>query len=368
MFFSLPDEIVTQIICYLDKTDLYALRLTSRSLHFLLQSNAPTITRSMLESAWQNGDREYVQSLYPQPVPCPGTAYLLQMLHRQILVNKLLSMTVSFIQMKIYMITIVPLFDNFGHVRAALLKRLSKPTWTVYHFLERYRHLVVFEHPHHPMSTLNVSDCGDCQRAVDDLLSRYAPNELIAAYHLYGLILLHLRTSIRSPTHASTIERRLFGWGRKPPTDTDLSQVMILGGVEQLSKLSVMKGTYNQRLETIATFVDKVSAASATPRRIVFEDGGNPSTPLMPPDQSCHSLMREVDVPFDAITKAVIKSLPNLTQFVLREWPRRILRIVDDWGRIASPFGFVLNVLEGKEEGEDVFEPVKEFNPVAQEN
>jgi hypothetical protein len=337
------------MLCYLDLNEILTLRRTSRSANEVLDTCAPSVSRHLLNSLSSPSDAKYIAALYPMPHPCYSQAYLLQMLRRNSNIMRMIKVIVNFIQMKIYMIKTGPRVEHFTKYRDRLVTILYPGAWTVQHFLESYRRLIMHDHSTHALS--RFWGCPECDATVKRLVDSYPAQHLIPAFHFFQLILLHLRASSRAPTYAGTIERKLRGWSRKPPADDDLAQLVVLGGIDQLSRISIMKGTYNQRLEMIHAFMDKV-ASSTTTFRLAFGPDG--SKHIL--KDSEHGLMSEVDVPYDDITESVIENLPSLNDIMVPEFQKRILEegLVEDEEALNSPFRFVQNVMvdEGEREGE----------------
>ena len=75
------------------------------------------------------------------------------------------------------------------------------------------------------------------------------------------LLLIHLKQSSRAPSYAGTIERAVRRWSRREAGEEELSAVVLLGGLEVLRKITVLKGTYNSRLEVVRGFLETVEEA-----------------------------------------------------------------------------------------------------------
>lgn len=376
-FFSLPDEISVQILCYLSQPDIFALRLTSRFVYSFLQAHASPISRSILtQCAYEHTSEEntaedekakftynYIQTIYPQPQPCNSTDYLMQMLRRQSQVDRMLSVVTSFVQMKIYLIPSFPRFDVFYPYKMKLIRRLHLAAWTIYHFLEKYREMLVLEHPSHPQPDISQSDgptepgtrsCTSCVEFVKTLLPTYPGTEIIAAYHFYELSRQHLRSLSRPPTYSGSLERKLRGWSRKPPTDGDLMQLVVFGGIPELCKLSMLKGSANQRIEAIGCFVDWVYGASTQSRfrsqpssSSALRDLAKGSTVSNP---SFIDRSNPLQPPYPSISHSVVSAVPDMASFVVDsdEWITRMFELVRPEDQIVSAFGFVQNILAGK--------------------
>lgn len=288
------------------------------------------------------------------------------MIRRQSLVDRMLSIIASFVQMKVYMIPSCPRFEDFSPYKRRLERRFHASAWIIYHFLERFRHIIVFQHPSHGQHPPDRShDCLRCTDSVNELIRSYPPSEVIPAYHFYGLLLQHLRQLSRAPSYVGTIERRLRGWSRRPPADSQLAQVIVFGGIPLLSRLSVLKGTYNQRVEIIGSFIDKISTSAATQARLFVAPKNSSSSSahhLRIIDLSeFESLKAPLEPPFSDISEKTISALPSLERFVSDDWAVRMYETIGPTDVPASAFGFVQNVLAGKDDGPDYLEPIVGF-------
>lgn len=385
-FFSLPDEIIIQILCYLGQSDVFALRLTSRSMNSFLNAHACPITRSILfrcareRTADDTAEDEvverkaqytynYMQTLYPQPTPCPSLEYMLQMLRRQAQIDKMLSVTMSFVQMRVYMMPSCPRFSDFRPYRDKLTRRMHLAAWTISHFLEKYRDLLIHVHPHHERLEENsnhpatsptdeaalpsLSPCPECNEGLKSLLRSYPGTEIIPAYHFYDLCRQHLRALSRAPTYAGTIERRLRGWSRKSPTEADLAIFVIFGGISELSKLSMLKGSYTQRINMIGSFWDRVMLAVSSSGILDYSpSSSSPSSYAQTADTSDELLPGSLNSTFKNISQDSLLAVPIFDRFISAsdEWITRMYEVVRPGDQLATAFGFVQNVLAGKKE------------------
>ncbi|KIW29213.1 uncharacterized protein PV07_05040 [Cladophialophora immunda] len=366
---SLPDEIAAQILCYLSVSDFFSLRSTSRSVHLYLRSHAGPITRSLLlQNAYErttdyegnmNDEKaiylyNYLHTLYPPPQPCKSFDYLLQMLKRQAQVQRMLQVMINWIQMKVYVIPKFKRCDNFNPYKFKLMRRLHLATWTIYHFLESYRAILVTEHACHPRlgSTLSGQDnssgpCPFCVQSVRDLLRTYPGTTIIPAYHFFELCRQHLRALSRAPSAGPIIR------SRKPPSEADLVQLVVFGGIPELSKLSLLKGSSNQRIEVIGSFVDRVSSA-AIQQRIGRKGSPSSRSQVSLPSSALWSsfddLIAPLQPPLSVIHHHTISAIPELEHFIIDsdEWVTRMYELVGPGDQIVNAWGFITNVLSGK--------------------
>ncbi|KIX99507.1 uncharacterized protein Z520_05083 [Fonsecaea multimorphosa CBS 102226] len=392
---SLPDEITAQILCHLSVSDFLSLRSTSRSVHLYLQSHAGPVSRSLLlQNAYDrttdyegniNDEKakflyNYLHTLYPPPQPCDSFDYLLQMLKRQAQVERMVQVLINWIQMKVYVIPKFKRCDNFNPYKFKLMRRLHLPTWTIYHFLECYRTMLVTEHPYHPRPQSASSEqdnssipCRSCGQYVRDLLRTYPGTAIIPAYHFFELCRQHLRALSRAPS-AGIIR------SRKPPSEADLVQLVVFGGIPELSKLSLLKGSSNQRIEVIGTFVDKISSAAIQQRigrKASPSSQSQVSLPSTALRASFDDLVAPLQPPFSLIHHHTISAIPELENFIIDsdEWVTRMYELVRPGDQIVSAWGFITNILAGKsddvedsgaetgaESDLDFLAPVKDLN------
>ena len=127
---------------------------------------------------------------------------------------------------------------------------------------------------------------------------------------------------------------------------------------------SVMRGTYNARLEVLGSFVDAVesqarvggvaspAAKKAGDKEVNYWMGGR--------DWS-RDLIEEISTPWKYITGEVLESLPHLDDFLIQDFQRRILEEdlldglkgegdeseleMERQKELASPFGFVRRLM-----------------------
>ncbi|KPI35292.1 uncharacterized protein AB675_3739 [Cyphellophora attinorum] len=263
LFMSLPHDIHTLILTLLDTADIFALRLTSRSMNNLLNDSASSITKSVVASTVSRHDVPHVPRLYPQPAGNSDLTHLLAVLRRQHVIRNTTDMLVSFVRMKMYMLRTHqqrnnPVLDLAQHPVATIF---TSTLWFINHFLEHYRHLILSVHASAHISKSARSrfwPCMMCGDSIMELVNSYPQNMLLPIFHVYHLLTIHLKQSSRAPSYTGTIERALRGWSRKPPGSEQLAMVTLLGGLEELRQITVLKGTYNQRLETLKTFLIKI--------------------------------------------------------------------------------------------------------------
>jgi hypothetical protein len=360
LFFSLPAEIQSLILSHLPLPTIFSLRLTSRSALAIIHSNAPIITRAILSDTILPQHLQYIQTLYPSPSPCTSTNYLLQLLHRHHAIINTITIITRFIQHKIYMIPLTPRIEHFAPYREGVAAKLYGPAWTVWHYLESYRDILVNQHPSHSSSSNQTPGssrfypCAPCQTAMNELSAIYPAQAVLPAYHTYGLLLSHLQASVRAPAYFGSIERRLRGWSGKPPGEEELASLVVLGGVKCMAnrEFTVLKGGYNERLEVVGDFMARVGmVVDGEEGKRKGKSRGKAKAPMKAgkdrkesevPRPGRRDVMTQIGTPFEKVTAETIEVMPHLDEFLVGEFQRRILE--------ENLLGKVLN----SEQGEDV--------------
>ena len=256
LFFAMPNEIQVCILCLLEVKDVLSLRLASQSFFDLLSLNAFTISRSVLPSSSLGGDPLYLQTLYPQPSPNQNLAYFVQMLHRQAVVEKIVLTVADFIQFEIYQIKSASRQRIFAPTRRRLMENFRPSAFIIYHFLETLRGKIITGiRGHTPTGPYDL--CHTCYDYQDDIIMNYPRERLLPAYQFYKILISAFRQKLRPPTYAGILERKLRGWDRQPPTERDMFQVLLMGGLLEVQRIMNFS-KYVLRLGALAEYLDKI--------------------------------------------------------------------------------------------------------------
>ena len=249
--------------------------------------------------------------------------------------------------MKVYIFPKFKKCDNFSPYKHKMMQRLHLAAWTLYHFLENFRSILTWEHPGHMVRPESAGEgasggCCWCQQSVKRLLQTYPGTDIISAYHFYELCRQHLYAASRAPSAG-----RLRA--KKSPTDADLVQFMVLGGIPELCKLSLLKGSANQRIEIIAGFVDKVSSAAIQQR---LRENGSAVSSQTEESSLVEDLVSSLQTPFHLIFHRTISAVPDIDRFIAGtdEWVTQMYARLDPGDQIVSAWGFITNILAGKSE------------------
>jgi hypothetical protein len=278
-FFSLPNEIQFHILSYLSATDTLSARLCSHALSDILSFNATAFSRSILYRTIYGDANLCLEMLYPPPRPLSDLSYLLQMLHRQAVVNKMVIAVTDFIQFKIYQIKSASRQKQFAPIRRRMIERFTTPIWIIYHFLETYRKEILssINSPTASISSAaslspwssptNPGDIGICQSCSHlqcFIIAQYPIDHLLPTYQVFKIMLSAFRQKLHPPTYAGSIERRLRGWNRSAASDEDMTKVLILGGMREVYR--IMKGPrFMFRLAEMQRFITRVDGSIPIP-------------------------------------------------------------------------------------------------------
>lgn len=294
-FIDLPAEIHTIILAYLSISELLSFRRVSRSCLTIIQANSSTIARNALQPPTDEDKEEeefpsdFLLYLYPPTFSSTTTdAYFLRTLRRKLLIKRQLKVLVTFIQTRVYMLKLTRDLEceHFAPYRLGLRKRLYRPVGYLQHLLEAIRHLVLRSHPQHASPDLTIDLCLTCMSSLKSVIASYPSDLLIPIYHVTQLLIQHLRNATRSPSSVTALERKLRGWGYGPPPEEHMSQLVLLGGVQELSKVDEMQGSYSRRLSVVKAYSEILSEATRI-NGIAFPDiYRTKSDPVMTPSKS----------------------------------------------------------------------------------
>ncbi|ETN42458.1 uncharacterized protein HMPREF1541_01614 [Cyphellophora europaea CBS 101466] len=267
LFISLPNELHALVLTFLDPTDILSLRLTSHATFSILNHCASTLLNTHFPQCLTHVRVSHVLSLHPPSLPNTSLNHHLVLLRRNALVTQTTNLLNAFMQMKIYMLPPSRQHPEritvLGTARTALLTQHLHPAlWTADHYLSAYRNLLLHTHPSHTSRERSrFWRCVPCGQTLTETVAGYAPESLLPAYQAMRLLGIHLKASSRAPTYAGTIERALRRWTRRPAAEEELAIVMLLGGLDVMRRVTMLRGTYNSRLEIVRGFLEEVEEA-----------------------------------------------------------------------------------------------------------
>ena len=355
-FFALPHEIQVVVLSHLDARDILSLRLTNRTINQILLSSAVGITRPILDSSIHGDTDTYLDILYPLPRPLNGLDHLLQMLHRQAVVDNMVVAVTDFVQYKIYQVKSAARQRQFAPIRKRLMKRFKTPAFIICHFLETLRaeilkSMSVEKVPRQDPLWFPQQDireiCAGCGHFQCRIIAQYPEEDLLPTYQFFKIMVSAFRQKLRPPTYAGSIERRLRGWNRDAATDQDVVKVLLFGGLREIQR--IMKGPkFVSRLADLQHFTASVSSPEAA-----STTGKEDRTPAM----------KALDPP---TTYALPVSLPALITIWLPAARSRILRtaivngtVQNEWS-IPDAFTFIQDIVADREPSLGTSEP---FDP-----
>jgi hypothetical protein len=212
-------------------------------------------------------------------------SYLLQMLHRQAVVTKMVTAVTDFIQFKIYQMKSASRQRKFEPIRKRILDRLITPTWIIYHFLETFRKELLSSitspttpissitshspsssppNPSFPAAAEEIGICQSCSHLQCSIIALYPIGDLLPTYQFFKILLSAFRQKLHPPTYAGSIERRLRGWTRDATSDEDMTKVLVLGGMRDVHRIMKCSG-YTSRLAEMQRFISKVDGSVSVP-------------------------------------------------------------------------------------------------------
>lgn len=123
------------------------------------------------------------------------------------------------------------------------------------------------------VNRVSIVESGDIQ---EDVLKCYSEDVLLPAFQLYRVLVSAFRQKLRPPTYAGAIERKLWGWDRKPATDADVAHVLVYSGMEEVVKI-MSKATYSARLQALGVAILRINGRSLPVGSRWMEGRANPT-------------------------------------------------------------------------------------------
>jgi hypothetical protein len=212
-------------------------------------------------------------------------SYLLQMLHRQAVVTKMVAAVTDFIQFKIYQMGSASRQRKFEPIRKRIIERLTTPTWIIYHFLETFRKEILSSipspttpvssitshspwssppNPSSPTAAEEIGICQSCSHLQCSIIALYPIGDLLPTYQFFKILLSAFRQKLHPPTYAGSIERRLRRWTRNAASDEDMTKMLLLGGMREVYRIMKCSG-YTSRLAELQRFISKVDGSVSVP-------------------------------------------------------------------------------------------------------
>jgi F-box domain len=343
MFFAMPNEIQVQILCYLDASDILSLRTTSKRVLELLQINASVISRLVLRHGTLGDDPIY-EEIYRPPLPVLNLDHLLQMMHRERIVMRMVSTIADYVQTKIYQVKSASRRRQFAPSRSRMERRLKASAFITYHFLEKFRADLLCHMEEASSSTKSsLSDLGSADVEIQTrIINGYPEDTLLPAFQFYRIMVSAYRQKLRPPTYAGTIERKIRGWDRTPASDADVTQVLIYGGMEEVLRI-MLHPTYGARLQALNLTIDRINSRSLPVGSRWMEGKSKPK------------VIRDLDIPpisdiqfmsQGSTAKLTTLYLPWLWAIVAKRRAREGTESSAPDPQIPSPFAYIEDLLK----------------------
>lgn len=256
LFFSLPTELQVQTICHFHLiTEVLALRCVSRSFEALLNRNAYAITHAMMGRSQLGITEDLWMKLYPFPQPMNDLSYLAVTQHRQEIITGATQVVGDFVQDKIYRIkSNARRREQFAPKRRSMEEHFRQPMLLLLHFFERSFHEIApyinLPDEVQPISvTVKRANCPE----------QYPLEALIPAFQLCRIFFSVYRQKLRPPSYAGSFERKFRGWDRAPATQTEMSKIVVFGGLEAMYTI-IRRPKYTERIDAMHEFINGLQA------------------------------------------------------------------------------------------------------------
>jgi hypothetical protein len=140
----------------------------------------------------------------------------------------------------------------------------------------------------------------------------------------------------------------LRGWSGKPPGEEELALLVVLGGVKCMAhrEFTVLKGGYNERLEVVGDFMARVGGVvdEEQPKRKGKGKAKGKATGKARSGERGddvkgdrrEDVMTQIGTPFEKVTAETIEVMPQMDEFLVGEFQRRILE-EDLLGKVLNP-------------------------------
>ncbi|PMD30889.1 hypothetical protein L207DRAFT_389977, partial [Hyaloscypha variabilis F] len=242
LFFGLPSDLQVNVVAYLYVPDILNLRQVSKTWLEFITSNETPISRLFLK---HNPVPCFTVNLYPLPGPSElDLNYIRRLWHKLAVTSKLSTLLADWIATDIFLRETDRQKQEFLPQRARIIRRLIPILFTIGHFFQTYRHLLVQqildkEHPLLPEDYI----INPIERYIMNL---YDNKTLLQVHQVFPVILSCLSRRLRPPSYFGCLERSLHGYVRRPLPALVLVGLLYIGGMEEVIRISEIE-TYNSR-------------------------------------------------------------------------------------------------------------------------
>jgi hypothetical protein len=256
---ALPLEIQILILRDVEISDLLSLRLSSRNLHYLVESCSSALVRWYIRTKLSRLET----NLYPVPPPHQATfRYLLDIEHRIKISRGLATILSDFYAWNVFRYnrkrkrTRTPELDRLWR---DIFCAMAPLIFTLNHFFESYRQMIL----ERAMTNWRPKDCFQIftggPTVWDDqvsILMQYQPELMLDCYHVYGFALQVLDWQLH-PTRFEKAMRNLQGLKATICATPDIEILLMLGGMQKLYHV-LKQRTYGRRRDALDHFISSI--------------------------------------------------------------------------------------------------------------
>jgi len=164
---------------------------------------------------------------------------------------------------------------NHAHTYNRIMQGLQPLFFTLGHFFENYRQIILERAMSQWRSNQSFQISTGGPTVWDDqvsILNRYSPNLMLDCYHCYGYLLQVFEHQLR-PRRRERLVRSLRGRSINPAATREVEVLLMLGGMEQVSR--VLRGkTYGARRDSLDSFINKLKPTTNPGWRQVWKGLG----------------------------------------------------------------------------------------------
>ncbi|KAF2747552.1 hypothetical protein M011DRAFT_402391 [Sporormia fimetaria CBS 119925] len=285
VLFRLPVELHIAILCNLSISDLLSLRRTCRALNELLSECGPALVRFWVRC--RLGTLHI--KLYPAPKPNEAQfQYLLAMRRRHIASVRLTRELANFV----FRDGLKQPCERQRQLWTSVYETMLPLAFVVGHFLEEHRRVILERDLGRIRPRYHVGyDICTTPGITDEemaIFRRLDHSLRLQYYYMYCFMVQVLVRKLKRPTCASSIGKFVRSWAGHPVCDEDIAFVLVLGGINHVSKLLACR-TYSERRRLLHTFITRLSPHESAAWRRHWRDLGVCSPALLD-DIPCASI------------------------------------------------------------------------------
>jgi hypothetical protein len=244
--FSLPNDLPLQIIASLPVPDILNLRLVSKAWNDFVSQNEGHISREYLE---RNMPPHFAVQLYPEPQPPDLNLNYLAGLRFRLKVSSELSEVISqWLTKEVFLRKTDEEINEFVPVRHRICHRLSVTLFTVFHFFEEYRRLLLEYLTEPNQDTMDTHETGSGIES--QIMRRYNDVMLLQTHQIFPILMMFVDRLLRPPSYLGHLERSIMSYNSNPISKDAQSVILCIGGLEQLLKFAKIR-LYEDRIKAV---------------------------------------------------------------------------------------------------------------------